>query len=86
MTEQTNWLQTYGWAVAAAVILIAAALLAAGRVDELVGYTAGMVLGGDGRAAVAPLGLGALAKAPRFRLAETRALGGDVFHRWVALR
>ena len=27
MTEQTNWLQTYGWAVAAAVILIAAALL-----------------------------------------------------------
>lgn len=65
---------------------LAAALLAAGLVDELVGYTAGVVLGGDGRAAVAPLGLGALAEAPRFRLAETRALGGDVFHRWVALR
>lgn len=65
---------------------LAAALLAAGLVDELVGYTAGVVLGGDGRAAVAPLGLGALAEAPRFRLAETRALGGDVFHRWLALR
>jgi len=65
---------------------LAAALLAAGLVDELVGYTAGVVLGGDGRAAVAPLGLGALAKAPRFRLAETRALGGDVFHRWRAVR
>lgn len=65
---------------------LAAALLAAGLVDELVGYTAGMVLGGDGRAAVAPLALGALAEAPRFRLAETRALGGDVFHRWLALR
>jgi len=65
---------------------LAAALLAAGLVDELVGYTAGVVLGGDGRAAVAPLGLGALADAPRFRLAETRALGGDVFHRWLALR
>ncbi|WP_090845901.1 bifunctional diaminohydroxyphosphoribosylaminopyrimidine deaminase/5-amino-6-(5-phosphoribosylamino)uracil reductase RibD [Paracoccus alkenifer] len=65
---------------------LAAALLASGLVDELVGYTAGVVLGGDGRAAVAPLGLGALAEAPRFRLAETRALGGDVFHRWVALR
>lgn len=65
---------------------LAAALLAAGLVDELVGYTAGVVLGGDGRAAVAPLGLGALAEAPRFRLAETRALGGDVVHRWLALR
>ncbi|WP_324329926.1 bifunctional diaminohydroxyphosphoribosylaminopyrimidine deaminase/5-amino-6-(5-phosphoribosylamino)uracil reductase RibD [Paracoccus solventivorans] len=65
---------------------LAAALLAAGLVDELVGYTAGVVLGGDGRAAVAPLGLGALAEAPRFRLAQTRALDGDVFHRWVALR
>ncbi|HHW33696.1 MAG TPA: bifunctional diaminohydroxyphosphoribosylaminopyrimidine deaminase/5-amino-6-(5-phosphoribosylamino)uracil reductase RibD [Paracoccus solventivorans] len=65
---------------------LAAALLAAGLVDELVGYTAGVVLGGDGRAAVAPLGLGALAEAPRFRLAETRALDGDVFHRWLALR
>ncbi|WP_415394094.1 bifunctional diaminohydroxyphosphoribosylaminopyrimidine deaminase/5-amino-6-(5-phosphoribosylamino)uracil reductase RibD [Paracoccus sp. SJTW-4] len=65
---------------------LAAALLAAGLVDELVGYTAGVVLGGDGRAAVAPLALGALAEAPRFRLAETRALGGDVFHRWVAVR
>lgn len=65
---------------------LAAALLAAGLVDELVGYTAGVVLGGDGRAAVAPLALGALAEAPRFRLAETRGLGGDVFHRWLALR
>lgn len=62
---------------------LAAALLAAGLVDELAGYTAGVVLGGDGRAAVGPLGLGALADAPRFRLVETRALGGDVFHRWV---
>ena len=62
---------------------LAAALLAAGLVDELAGYTAGVVLGGDGRTAVGPLGLGALADAPRFRLVETRALGGDVFHRWV---
>lgn len=27
MTEQTNWLQTYGWAAAAAIMLIVAALL-----------------------------------------------------------
>ncbi|MBV0890447.1 bifunctional diaminohydroxyphosphoribosylaminopyrimidine deaminase/5-amino-6-(5-phosphoribosylamino)uracil reductase RibD [Paracoccus sp. Z118] len=63
---------------------LAAGLLAAGLVDEIVGYTAGVVLGGDGRAAVAPLGLTSLAAAPRFRLAEARALGGDVMHRWVA--
>lgn len=62
---------------------LAAALLAGGLVDEMVGYTAGVLLGGDGRAAVAPMGLAALADAPRFQLAETRALGGDLFHRWV---
>lgn len=62
---------------------LAAALLAEGLVDELVGHTAGVVLGGDGRAAVAPMELAALADAPRFQLAEARALGGDVFHRWV---
>ncbi|MDO5370958.1 bifunctional diaminohydroxyphosphoribosylaminopyrimidine deaminase/5-amino-6-(5-phosphoribosylamino)uracil reductase RibD [Paracoccus sp. (in: a-proteobacteria)] len=63
---------------------LAAALLAEGLVDELVGYTAGVLIGGDGRAAVEPLGLSALSDAPRFRLDETRALGGDVFHRWVS--
>lgn len=63
---------------------LAAALLAEGLVDELVGYTAGVALGGDGRDAVAPMGLAGLADAPRFRLVETRALGGDVFHRWTA--
>lgn len=64
---------------------LAAALLAGGLADELVGYTAGLLLGGDGRAAVGPLGLAALAEAPRFRLAEARALGGDLFHRWVRI-
>lgn len=63
---------------------LAAALLAEGLVDELVGYTAGVVLGGDGRAAVGSMDLAALADARRFQLAEARVLGGDVFHRWVA--
>ncbi|PQO23004.1 riboflavin biosynthesis protein RibD, partial [Rhodobacteraceae bacterium WD3A24] len=61
---------------------LAASLLGAGLVDELVGFTAGVALGGDGRAAIGPLHLGALAEAPRFDLVETRALGGDVLHRW----
>lgn len=62
---------------------LAAGLLGAGLVDELVGYTAGVLLGGDGRAAIGPLGLQHLSDAPRFRLAEARPLGGDLFHRWV---
>ena len=65
---------------------LAAGLLDAGLVDEMVGYTAGVVLGGDGRAAVAGLGFGGLAEAPRFRLADSRVLGGDLFHRWVPVR
>lgn len=62
---------------------LAAGLLGGGLVDELFGYTAGVLLGGDGRAAVGPLGLQHLSDAPRFRLAEARPLGGDLFHRWV---
>lgn len=63
--------------------VLAASLLEAGLVDQVIGYTAGVVLGGDGRAAVGPLGLNRLADAPRFRLVETRRLGGDLFHRWA---
>lgn len=62
---------------------LAAGLVAAGLVDELVGYTAGVLLGGDGRAALGPLGLTRLDAAARYRLAETRPVGGDLFHRWL---
>ncbi|WEF25968.1 bifunctional diaminohydroxyphosphoribosylaminopyrimidine deaminase/5-amino-6-(5-phosphoribosylamino)uracil reductase RibD [Paracoccus sp. S3-43] len=64
--------------------VLAASLLRAGLVDQVIGYTAGVMLGGDGRAAVGTLGLDRLADAPRFRLAETRRLGDDLFHRWLA--
>ncbi|MCQ0969957.1 bifunctional diaminohydroxyphosphoribosylaminopyrimidine deaminase/5-amino-6-(5-phosphoribosylamino)uracil reductase RibD [Paracoccus sp. TK19116] len=64
----------------------AAAFLKADLVDELVGYSAGIMLGGDGRAAVGSLGLSALADAPRFDLVETRRIGGDLFHRWRRIR
>ena len=62
---------------------LAAGLLSEGLVDELVGYTAGVTLGGDARSAVGPMGLAQLADAPRFALTQTRALDGDVFHRWT---
>lgn len=59
-----------------------AALLRAGVVDELIGFTAGVALGGDGRAALGPLGLDRLEDAPRFALMRTEIVGGDVLHRW----
>lgn len=62
---------------------LAASLLGAGLVDQLVGYTAGLVLGADGRPAVGGLAIDALAAAPRFRLVETRPVGEDLFHRWL---
>lgn len=61
---------------------LAASLLSAGLVDELVGFTAGVALGAEGRAGLGPMAVDALADAPRFRLVEARAVGGDVLHRW----
>ena len=62
---------------------LAASLMAEGLVDELVGFTAGLVLGAEGRPSLAALGLSRLAEAPRFDLVQTRAVGGDVMHRWL---
>lgn len=61
---------------------LAASLLKAGLVDELVGFTAGMILGADGTAAVAPMGLGALNDAPRFDLHRSHQVGADVLQIW----
>ena len=44
--------------------------------------TAGVVIGAEGRPALGALGLQRLGEAPRYRLRETRALGGDVLHLW----
>lgn len=60
----------------------AAALLQAGLVDEMVGFTAGLALGATGQAALGPLDYPALDGAPRFDLVETRVVGGDLMHRW----
>lgn len=61
---------------------LAATLLAADLVDELVVFTAGVALGAEGQPALGALGVEALANAPRFDLLESRLLGGDVMHRW----
>ncbi len=61
---------------------LAAALLAADLVDEIVTYTAGVVLGDDAVAAIGTLEIDALQLAPRFRLLETARIGPDVRSRW----
>lgn len=61
----------------------AAALLRAGVVDEIALFTAGLALGGDGWPALAPLGLDALAGAPRFRLMRVDRIGDDTLSHWT---
>lgn len=61
---------------------LAASLLSAGVVDELVGFTAGVMLGAEGTPAIGAMGVDALADAPRFILQDSRPVGGDVMHIW----
>lgn len=61
---------------------LAASLLAAGLVDELIGLTAGLAIGSEGLSGIGALGLARLDQAGRFRLVELRKVGGDVMHRW----
>ena len=65
---------------------VAASLLQADVVDELVGFTAGVVIGADGLASIGNAGVAQLARAPRFVLAQTRAIGPDVLHIWTRRR
>ena len=61
---------------------LAAALVRAGLVDELITFTAGALMGEEGRAAMGALHLCALADAPRLRLVSQMAVGGDVHTTW----
>jgi diaminohydroxyphosphoribosylaminopyrimidine deaminase/5-amino-6-(5-phosphoribosylamino)uracil reductase len=56
--------------------------LQAGLVDRLEVFGAGLALGADARPGLGPLGLTALADAPRFRLVEVRTEGADVWSGW----
>jgi diaminohydroxyphosphoribosylaminopyrimidine deaminase/5-amino-6-(5-phosphoribosylamino)uracil reductase len=61
---------------------LAASLLAADLVDELVCFTAGLAIGAEGLPAIGALGLAQLDAAPRFALTELRQVGPDVLHVW----
>lgn len=62
---------------------LAAALLAEDLVDQLVGYTAGLVIGAEGFPGIGAMGLDRLGAAARFQLHHSQALGGDVVHIWA---
>lgn len=64
---------------------LAAGLIRAGLCDELVSFTAGKLIGEEGRAATGPLHLAHLAEAPAFRLASVEVAGVDVLSRWRPL-
>lgn len=62
---------------------LAASLLAADLVDELIGYAAGVTIGAEGLPAIGALGISRLSEAPRFELAEVMKIGPDVMCRWL---
>lgn len=62
---------------------LAASLIRNDLVDQLVGFTAGLVIGVEGLAGIGALGLDKLHMARRFTLGETRQVGPDVMHVWT---
>ncbi len=61
---------------------LAATLIRANLVDDLAVFAAGALIGADGVPAVAPLGLGALADAPRLTLQSVSRIGLDTLSIW----
>jgi diaminohydroxyphosphoribosylaminopyrimidine deaminase/5-amino-6-(5-phosphoribosylamino)uracil reductase len=62
---------------------LAASLIEADLVDQLIGFTAGLTIGAEGLPSVGALGLSKLRDARRFTLRETRAVGPDVLSIWI---
>lgn len=62
--------------------MLAASLLQAGLVDELVVYSAGTAIGAEGTPMLAAMGVDHLASAPRFALDSVRSIGNDIRHVW----
>ena len=58
---------------------LAASLLADNRVDELIGFTAGWILGHDGVAAIGRLD----EQIPQFRLQSVERCGNDSICHWI---
>ncbi len=61
---------------------VAASLLQADVIDRIAIFRAGLVMGGDGLASVAPMGVDEPGKAPHFRLQHVQRIGADVLETW----
>ena len=61
---------------------LAASLLRAGLVDDVILYTAGVALGAEGLAGLGNLALSQLNEAPRFELISARKIGSDIRQDW----
>ena len=61
---------------------LAASLLQAGLVDQLIVFTAGLALGAEGHPGIGALGIEAMAEAPRLTLASQERVGADVMSIW----
>lgn len=57
---------------------LAAGLIRAGLVDRIIHFVAPSLIGGDGKAVIAELGLNKLAEAPHFERTSTQKLGQDI--------
>ncbi|MCX7560861.1 bifunctional diaminohydroxyphosphoribosylaminopyrimidine deaminase/5-amino-6-(5-phosphoribosylamino)uracil reductase RibD [Sulfitobacter sp. F26204] len=62
---------------------LAASLLEADLVDDLIGFTAGIVIGAEGVPGIGAMGLAKLAAAPKFSLRYVEPVGKDVLHVWT---
>ena len=61
---------------------LAASLIKADLVDELIGFGAGVLIGAEGQSSIGNLGLGDLVNAQRWVLEDVRKIGPDIFHKW----
>ncbi len=61
---------------------LAASLIEADLVDEVAGFTAGIMIGAEGLPGVGALGLSHLEAATRYRLISAQPIGADVLHIW----
>lgn len=61
---------------------LAASLLSADLVDELVVFGGGVAIGAEGTPGLAAMGIAALSEAPRFTLSETRNVAQDMLTVW----
>lgn len=65
---------------------LAASLIGAGLVDEIVVFSAGLALGAEGWPMLGEMYVEQLAGSPRFGLIETRSVDADALNRWTASR